>query len=181
MAKKRIKNPNAVIRKKKKPLTKKQRRARSLKGWETRRLLAGLQATSKTLGKINKKEREIEELRREFLDDRDRMNRKTAELEELVRMLNLKLDYEKKAKEQLDFDLQFADFVRGEPLEFLHRDGTVAINPTILRHLDITDSLLDRLGIAYKMGPDEFDNEARRISLEQDVELREIYTLWESP
>lgn len=170
-SKKKLVNPNNIIRKKKpkKPLTDKQRfKIRSdaaKRGHETRKLVKDLHKAAYQIAKATKKAKDQ--------NTKDRESRLEAELEE-ERRHNKEL--EKKVAEMIEFDLKFSHFVRGEPLANLHRDGTIAVQPTLLRHLDITDQLLDRLRMAS-----DFDNEANLIADEMDVPVREVYTLWESP
>jgi vacuolar-type H+-ATPase subunit I/STV1 len=180
-----------TVTKKKRPLTKKQRRERSLKGWETRRLVTGLKDTAKATIKVHRKERELEALQKEVKaaklelqeqkDANARLARKTAEIEELWRQLQAKEDYAKQAAERAEFDLQFKNFVRGEEIQWLHRDGSNASHPTILRHLEETDSLLERLKAANELGADKLNDEIYKIAKEYDVMPKEVYTLWESP
>ena len=190
-----IRNPNPIItkpKKKKKKLTEKQlfaiRSKANKRGWKTKKLVGKLKDNSKKLTRLSKIRREIAKLEAQVEEEgirtaEDRvtlakLSRKRDEETEIRRRLE---DLEKKIAEQVEFDLKFKDFVRAEPLEWTHRDGTVAVQPSMLRHLDITEVLYERLMVAKELGIDEYDAECRSIAEETGFELREVYTLGESP
>ena len=68
------------------------------------------------------------------------------------------------------------------PPELLHRDGTIALKPSRLRHLgQETNVLLKILKKAMKKGEQEFTLAANLIATQYEVAVREVYTLWYSP
>ena len=63
----------------------------------------------------------------------------------------------------------------------LHRDGTIALFPSALRHIPDADKLIRRMEKARKKGENEMRSMARRIAYEYDSPLAEVYTLFMSP
>jgi len=64
-------------------------------------------------------------------------------------------------------------------IAMIRSDGSLAKQPSILRHLGDAQSLYDRLVAADAKG--NLDAVARKIRKEQDVSLQEVYTLFYSP
>lgn len=200
-AKKRIKrlaNPNAkdVIRKPKAKTAaqkKKANRERSLKGWITRRLAADLKQASKDTAAEHRRGRILDEQTKKLQENtietevEKRLAEKLAEKrlrhdEAIAELEARNKELEEAAKEKVRLDVMFSQFVPAASLEYLHRDGTMAISPCILRHLgDVTDQLIARLDVARAKEIEEYDAECRIIADEFGVEVREVYTLGESP
>lgn len=67
------------------------------------------------------------------------------------------------------------------PLEKLHIDGTVAVVESTLRHRAETLSWMKRLYAAGDPYSARFAREVKRISEEENVPPREVFTLWWSP
>lgn len=86
---------------------------------------------------------------------------------------------------ELEKKTTIADLTKGwvpaAELEWRHRNGTVAINPTFLRHLKETDKLLEALEDARDHGKRRLRDTATQIADHYDIPLREVYTLLYSP
>lgn len=69
------------------------------------------------------------------------------------------------------------------PLYKIRRDGTIAANENSLRHLAEAQYWIDRLDIAGNGNPESvaFQKMALRIAREEQISIRELYTLWWSP
>lgn len=79
-------------------------------------------------------------------------------------------------KDELEIMERLSHFVPAEALENLHRDGTLALFPSALRHLENSQTLWERLENAVNK-----HEEAVSIAKEFDVSVQEVYTLWYSP
>lgn len=65
---------------------------------------------------------------------------------------------------------------------YLHRDGTIALYPSILRHYPTADNMIRRMKNAERKGGEiGLRNMARKIAYEQDAPIAEVYTLFMSP
>lgn len=85
-------------------------------------------------------------------------------------------------EKEIALDIQYAGFVKAEPLEQLHRDGTLAMFPSILRHLgSVTDNLFGRLEKAFETGGySKLQRVATTISRQTSTPIKEVYTLYYS-
>lgn len=114
---------------------------------------------------------------KERLDIQRQEARQLVELKAEVtrRETALKLDIERSDR--------FKGFVRSEPLEQLHKDGTLAAFPTFLRHLGtLTDRFQKRLERAFGTGGfSKLQRVAMNINQETSTPIREVYTLYYSP
>lgn len=113
------------------------------------------------------------------------LRRKHEEAEEkaLAPLKKLLLDLSQEQSEKF-FAKEFPGFVAGEDIENLHRDGSVAVYPSTLRHVPQKDfdSIMQRLQKAGMVPTSRsFQNEAEDIAEEYDVPIKEVYTLWLSP
>lgn len=155
---------------------KKKRSIAAKKGWETRRRRKQafnnerkLTNAARALKKVPKKKTNS----RISLADKSR-----EELEALVRKQEAELR-EKEAK--IERLLRTENWVDAVDIEYLSRDGHIALQPSNARHDSDYFDIRRRLDLAYADGEDTFDNVCWEIAAEYDYEVREVYTLFYSP
>jgi len=103
--------------------------------------------------------------------------------DKLVELSKTELEVElKKREEELRIALLTRDWVDAMPDEYLHQDGTIALQPSRARHMgEVTDQALAMMRKARRKGTRAFDEMVNDIAGFLDLPLREIYTLWHSP
>lgn len=72
-------------------------------------------------------------------------------------------------------------FVHTRKPEYLREDWTLAVLPSRLRHRAETEEIRKELKKAHRRGKEPFEESIRKIAEFYDVDVREVYTLWESP
>lgn len=156
----------------KKKRTPKQRSESAKKGWITRRRnIKNEKRKSRNLKKIVENLKPA--LRKKLTPKKKR--KKETELQRLRRE-------NKELKKKLGPVDEFSDWVDVLPIQYLRRDGSIAIEQCWLRHLGhTTDQLILNLKAAASEGDFELDMECQMIADEFDVPLHEVYTLFFSP
>ncbi len=82
----------------------------------------------------------------------------------------------------LAMEIHTRGWVDSNEIEKLHKDMTVALMPSRLRHLGpLTDAMERMLKKAFKKGKRALRKQAREYAEFFDVPLREVYTLFFSP
>lgn len=87
----------------------------------------------------------------------------------------------KQLEEEAEFLRAQATFVPTRPKDFLRQDGTLAVQPSALRHIDQADDLYKALHKARRKSKIELDRLAHEMADFYDVDIREVYTLFYSP
>lgn len=159
--------------KKKKKLTAKQlakrRSAAAKRGWVTRRQKQNL------VQEVKKKSAQINNAKKAAGKKPKRTHTKGKTVKELKEII-------KKKDEQIELILSTREWVNALPDEFLKKDGTIALEPTMLRHLGkLTDEILKVLKSAKKKGEQFFNQMVNLVADQLQVPVREVYTLWYSP
>lgn len=93
------------------------------------------------------------------------------------------LEYRLKVVEAtLAMEIHTRGWVDSNEIENLHKDMTIALMPSRLRHLGpLTDAMERMLKKAFKKGKRALRKQAREYAEFFDVPLREVYTLFFSP
>jgi hypothetical protein len=85
-------------------------------------------------------------------------------------------------KAQLAAEQLTRGFVDSNEIEKLHKDMTIALMPSRLRHLgSVTDEMEKMLKRAHRKGERALRKQAKEYAAYFDVPLREVYTLFFSP
>lgn len=158
---------------------KKKRSLAAKKGWETRRRNTVKKAASNNSRKLANAARALKKVPKKKANSRISLQDKSREeLEALVRKQEAELR-EKEAK--IERLLRTENWVDAVDIEYLSRDGHIALQPSHARHDADYFDIRERLDLAYAEGEDAFDMECWEIAAEYDYEVREVYTLFYSP
>lgn len=142
----------------------------SKKGWAKKKVAKKLSDTQK---KLKNAQKGIPKKKRKPIPRLPAKKKRTVEeLEQLLRM-----------KEQEIEVLQMTqDWVHAMPDAYIKRDGTIALQPSRLRHLplEVYEEVLRDLRKWRKKGDIEFGRRCQFYADYFDVPLREVYTLYHS-
>lgn len=170
----------------------KRRSAAAKRGWATRRKKAKLAKLSKKLikkkkiiliakkgikpkkaisKKVSKKKTKKEK--------KQKPAKKIKELNEIIKEKNKELN---EMNRQLELIKSTRNWVNAMPVEYLKADESIALEPTMLRHMGkVTNMMMKTLKKNFKLGNAQFDRAVNEIANVMNVPLREVYTLWFSP
>jgi len=143
------------------------------KGWVTRRAKQTLKkSASNQKKKIQNAQLGVSKRKRRVIPALDLSWKSREELEEIVRKQRIEIERYELTK----------DWVDAMPPEYLHHDGTIAVQPSRARHLGaVTTEARRILRSAWKKGENAFHRAAVVIAEQLELPVREIYTLHYSP
>jgi hypothetical protein len=167
----------------------KARSAAARKGWETRKAKAAVKKPAKRKAVTPKKKtvrakiesKPVVRKRREPLREQrvsEVAKKRLAELEERNRQLELELQGKNELlKDALSFTKDGLVYDAPSPAH-LKKDGTIGLYPSRLRMLPEAEKLVRRMQRARRKREKLLADEAHRISVEYDVPVQEVYTLF---
>lgn len=177
--------------KKKKPLTAAQRRsAAAKKGWKTRRLK---EKNINLLAEIKQRKSRLRSMEKAFhkaalrrYEEREQQKNWRRTPPTNLKEENQTLREENQRHRENEKVLrEIAHFTATKAPKYLHRDNTLAVMPSELRHVAETFEIERALKREAKKhgGPDTagFDEYARKVADFYAVEVAEVYTLFFSP
>lgn len=171
-----------VKRPKKKAVSNTRKRAPA----RTKKKALVLRTNRKPKPKLTRAEKERERLKVKLKTEREKVKRKKERAQLKVKRERAKARKEKKKQSDVRRRLEKAEKVFGklrDELAMLHKDGTPALNPSILRHhADVASiqALLEPYEDSGFQGED-FLELAEALADKYEVPVREIYTLGFSP
>ena len=153
---------------KKKTAEKKKKSAAAKRGWATRRkkskLIATIKKTTKIIRVVKKGAKKKPKTRFPT------KNKTIDELQDIIKRQQQTIELLKESK----------GWVHAMPTEFLHKDGTIALEPSRLRHLGKhTTAIRQFLTKEDKRG--NLASAVNTVAGAYHVPIREVYTLWYSP
>ena len=161
---------------KKRELTPAEKRSKAArKGWATRRRNERLVAAKKKASDNQKRLRNAArvEKKKPRVEPISLAGKTKKEVEALNRELKKKVkDLEAKLAEKSQTD----DWVDAVDIEYLRRNGTIALEPSRARHDPDYWTMRARLQCAKD--EEYFDEECYALADEYDYDVREIYTMW---
>lgn len=183
--------------KKRRKLSKKQLSAAAKKGWKTRRAKAlakkairdtqyieAAQQLSKPLRPKKKVVAEVERLKEEVQRLQRQLERKEVSLKEsndaATALINYLSKQKKEVEDRLKLEELFKTFVPIEDMSWIRADGTLAKNPSRLRHHEHAEVIWKELN-KHKHDSAEFRMWAEMAAETYDVDVREVYDFYYSP
>lgn len=154
----------------------------SKKGWDTRKKKLALEKESEKKSKLirnAKKGIKGKQLKKGEKSKKGITVKIPKKRKPTIRELEEVIKYKDKQLEILELT---KNWEHAMPPEYLHKDGTLALEPSSARHWGpVTDKILELLGDAYSKGNSAFDRAVDTIAAHFKLTAREIYTLWYSP
>jgi len=106
---------------------------------------------------------------------RKKRSKKKQTIDELEAIIDLQ-------RQQIEILKLTKGWVHAMPPEYLHKDGTIALQPSRARHFGkLTNEALKMMRKAHKKGDSEFNQIVSFLAGHFNLPMREIYTLWYSP
>lgn len=152
------------------------RRSRAAKkGWANRRKNSAKVTARRNQKKIKNAAKALPKKKRaKVINSLPKLNLEGKTIEELHQIIRMQ-------QQQVDTIIATKNFVNAMPPEYLHDDGTIALEPSRARLNPAKQALLDRMHRAAKISENALDREIVRLSDITGYTLKELYTLFHSP